>query len=1063
MNERAIFEAALERTDPEQRAAYLNQACAGNPTLREHIEGLLRAHEMLDSFLVPARGDTLAQSVMERPGLVIGPYKLLQQLGEGGMGTVFMAEQTQPVQRHVALKIIKAGMDSRQVIARFEAERQALALMDHPNIARVLDAGTTSGGRPYFVMELVKGVPITHYCDERRLTPRQRLELFVPVCQAVQHAHQKGIIHRDLKPSNVLVCLYDGKPEPKVIDFGVAKAAGPRLTEKTLFTEVGQVVGTLEYMSPEQAELNQLDVDTRSDVYSLGVLLYELLTGTTPLERGRLKEAAFLEVLRLIREEEPPRPSTRLSTAEGLPSIAASRGVEPKKLSGLMRGELDWIVMKTLEKDRNRRYETANGLAHDIERYLNDEAVQACPPSAWYRLRKLGRRNRAALAVLGMFAAALVVAVAALTLSTVLANQAYQAELGARKQAEADFQHARGAADELFTKVSQSKLFDVPGLQPLRKELLESATRYYRKLLEEHEHDAEVEADLALAHLRLALVYFELGLSNENIVSLNAGLDVVDDLLRRYPNDDHRFRQLGGFWKGTRQSVEGGPSLTDIVAAERTLNRFIQTWQEFAKRFGHERGFQSDLAIACLGLGNLFEHSARRHEAINAHEKSAAILVNLVQAAPDEPEYEAMLAYMYDALSFNHRHEGQHAVADEYADKSYVLLEKLAAAYPKVAQYQSDLARGMAAKAARLGTAGRGKEAENLCRQTLVISEKLAAAYPNVHLYRGRMAAALQQLGRLQISAGHPDDAEKSWRRSVLIEETLVSEFPQCGNYRWTFLDTVQQLAQLLDNTRRAPEAETLLRNAIQVLQKDVRTAPDGRHRVDAHVALAQCDRELGFMLATQDRHPEALSAFHEAIVLIEKAYGQFPNDPTERWYVFLLGETHARLGHTYQALNRFPEAAKEFREAEVAYRKLIGLEPTHALAHTNLAWLLAFCPEPKIQNLRDAVEVAKKAVELAGNDGHGWNVLGVAYYRAGDWTHAIEALTKAGSMLSGDERSFNAFYHAMAQWRAGNKDKAVESYHQAMAWIEKGRPRNAALANIHAEAEKLLHLGGKK
>ena len=358
---------------------------------------MLRAHErplgLLDEpeIVRPTLDIPAAQVSL---GGMVGPYKLLQPIGEGGMGTVYMAEQTQPVRRTVALKLIKAGMDSRQVLARFGAERQALALMDHPNIAKVFDAGTTELGRPYFVMELVKGIPITKFCDERRLTLRERLELAIPVCQAVQHAHQKGIIHRDLKPSNVLIALYDGKPVPKVIDFGVAKATGPRLTDQTLYTEFGAVVGTLEYMSPEQAELNQLDIDTRSDIYSLGVLLYELLTGSTPLERKRLKAVLFLEMLRVIREEESPRPSMRLSTTEELPSIAACRHIEPRKLSGLVRGELDWIVMKALEKDRNRRYETANGLAADLRRYLDDEPVQACPPSAWYRVRKFTRRNK---------------------------------------------------------------------------------------------------------------------------------------------------------------------------------------------------------------------------------------------------------------------------------------------------------------------------------------------------------------------------------------------------------------------------------------------------------------------------------------------------------------------------------------------------------------------------------------------------------------------------------------------------------------------------------------------
>ena len=330
----------------------------------------------------------------EEPGTRIGPYKLLQQIGEGGMGIVWMAEQEQPVRRKVALKIIKPGMDSQQVVARFEAERQALALMDHPNIARVLDGGATDSGRPFFVMELIHGFPITKYCDDNQLTLRQRLELFVPICQAIQHAHQKGIIHRDVKPSNVLVTLYDGKPVSKVIDFGVAKAVEQRLTERTLCTQYGSIIGTFEYMSPEQAEMSALGVDTRSDIYSLGVLLYELLTGSTPLERQRLRTASYAEIVRLIREDEPPRPSTRLNHSETLPSVAAARQLEPVKLTKLVRGELDWIVMKALEKDRNRRYESANGLGRDVQRYLNDEPVQACPPSAGYRLRKFVRRNR---------------------------------------------------------------------------------------------------------------------------------------------------------------------------------------------------------------------------------------------------------------------------------------------------------------------------------------------------------------------------------------------------------------------------------------------------------------------------------------------------------------------------------------------------------------------------------------------------------------------------------------------------------------------------------------------
>jgi WD40 repeat protein len=363
--------------------------------------------------------------------VVAGRFKLLEEIGEGGMGTVWVAEQMRPVRRKVAIKLIKAGMDSKTVLARFEAERQALAMMDHPNIAKVLDGGTTEGARPFFVMEHVKGVPLTKYCDDARLSVQERLALFVPVCQAVQHAHQKGIIHRDLKPSNILVCLYDGKPVPKVIDFGLAKAMLGPLTEHTLHTAQGTMMGTPLYMSPEQAEFNNLDVDTRTDIYSLGVILYELLTGTTPLERNRFKEAAWHEMLRLIKEEEPPKPSARLSSSGSLPNVAAQRQLEPVRLTRLVRGELDWIVMKALEKERSRRYDTANGFARDIQRYLADEAVEACPPSARYRLRKFARKYQVALATAALF---LLLLLAGVVVSSWLAIRATEAEADAKEQ-----------------------------------------------------------------------------------------------------------------------------------------------------------------------------------------------------------------------------------------------------------------------------------------------------------------------------------------------------------------------------------------------------------------------------------------------------------------------------------------------------------------------------------------------------------------------------------------------------------------------------------------------------
>ncbi|MCW5775696.1 MAG: protein kinase [Phycisphaeraceae bacterium] len=415
---RAIFDEAMETT-PERRSEVITTRCGEDAALRRLVEAMVSAALNGDGFMsdttrtrMPTAGGGPAERLAEGPGTRIGQYKLLQQIGEGGFGVVFMAEQERPVVRRVALKIIKLGMDTKQVVARFEQERQALAMMDHPNIARVLDAGSTETGRPYFVMELVKGVPITEYCDANHLTTRERLELFDPVCRAVQHAHQKGVIHRDLKPSNILVTLHDGVPVPKVIDFGIAKATNARLTERTLFTEHRAMIGTPAYMSPEQAEMSGLDVDTRSDVYSLGVLLYELLTGTTPFKEDELKAAGYAELQRIIREVEPQKPSTRASTlGDGLRTIAARRRIEPERLGTVLRGDLDWIVMKALEKDRRRRYETASDLAADVRRHLAGEPVVAAPPSAAYRFRKFARKYRGPVAACVAVAGALVLGV----------------------------------------------------------------------------------------------------------------------------------------------------------------------------------------------------------------------------------------------------------------------------------------------------------------------------------------------------------------------------------------------------------------------------------------------------------------------------------------------------------------------------------------------------------------------------------------------------------------------------------------------------------------------------
>jgi serine/threonine protein kinase len=482
-----IFCAALELKAPEERKAFLDRACLGDSKLRSAVEEMLSSQTGVEKLFgeggpalaaardlyeamagVPGfRQD--AASVLsgdEEIGKRIGPYQLLQKIGEGGCGSVYMAAQETPVCRRVALKVIKLGMDTKSVIARFEAERQALAMMDHPNIARVLDASATAAGRPYFVMELVRGVKITAYCDQNHLEARQRLDLFIQICNAIQHAHQKGIIHRDIKPSNILVTMHDGVPVPKVIDFGIAKATGGQLlTDKTLFTAYEQFIGTPAYMSPEQAEMSGLDVDTRSDIYSLGVLLYELLTGKTPFDQQELLQSGLMEMRRTLCEREPHRPSTKLDglRAEELTQTALLRGSEPRKLKSLLTGELDWIVMKALEKDRRHRYQTANGLGMEIQRYLHNEPVLASPPSRLYRFQKLVRRNKTVFAAVGAVCITLIAGLATSSWLFVREREARREQARLREEAEARAEIAQaavllsrgksGEADRLVDKI----------------------------------------------------------------------------------------------------------------------------------------------------------------------------------------------------------------------------------------------------------------------------------------------------------------------------------------------------------------------------------------------------------------------------------------------------------------------------------------------------------------------------------------------------------------------------------------------------------------------------------
>jgi tetratricopeptide (TPR) repeat protein/serine/threonine protein kinase len=1180
-----IFNEVVELTSAEERAAYLDRVCGTDRELRGRVEGLLEAHDPADSFLespaAPPTFTTDSRPLAEGPGMEIGAYKLLETIGEGGMGVVYMAEQSQPVRRKVALKIIKPGMDSRQIIARFEAERQALALMDHPNIARVLDAGATDSGRPYFVMELVRGIPITDYCDHNHLAIADRLELFVLVCQAVQHAHQKGVIHRDLKPSNVLVTMIDGVAVPKVIDFGVAKAMGQQLTEKTLFTGFAQLIGTPLYMSPEQAVLSGVDIDTRSDIYSLGVLLYELLTGTTPFDAETFRTAGYDEIRRIICEQEPPKPSTQISILEATATtISANRQTDPHRLRKTLLGELDWIVMKCLDKDRNRRYETANTLVADLRRYLKDEPVEAGPPSAWYRLRKFGRRNRAVLAVVaGLFLALTAVAGSIgwavrdrLARKVAVETEARGALTEAKSyQDQEDWLRATAAARRAAALLGNAGSAEIQGrVQQVLNELkfledLEEARLKEAEVRDQYFDQSGATAQLAGAFRDYGLPVLDLepskaaqriagsAIAKQLVASLDywashmplgadqdrlfaiaraADHDPVRQQIREaiLQNDHRELRRLAQDPK-----VVDEPATTVVFLSKRLVASGLPEALDLLRRAQqqHPADFwiNHDLAqvLADTKPPRLEEAVGFYRAALALRPRSPGVHLNFGNALQDQGKLVEAEAAFREAIHLKPDYaEGHHNLGK--ALQAQGKLAEAEAAYREAIRLWPDHAPAHRDLAIHLRGQGNLPEAEAAYREAIRLK-------PDDALYHFNLGNILRDQGKLS-------EAEAAYREAIRVKpdfamahdglgELLCDHKRDYAGAITAFREAIRlepddanchgNLGNALSGQGKVAEAEAAYREAIR-LKPDFAMAHNGlgailcddkRDYARAVTAFREAVRlvpddalyhfNLGNALRGQDKLAGAEAAYREAIRLkpdyaaahlnlgttlhdqgklaeAEAAYREAirlkPDDAAAHSNLGAtlrdqgkLGEaeaafrkairlrpdhdsTHFMLGHVLKAQGRIAETLAEYREA-------LRLKPNNANHHNRLAWLLATCADPQFRDSQQAVALAKRAVQLAPQDGASWNTLGVALYRAGEWKAAIAALEKVRE-LEKSSNSFNDFFQAMAHWQLGEKEKARQWCEKAVEWMDKNDPKNEELRRFQAEAEELLRVKAK-
>jgi tetratricopeptide (TPR) repeat protein/tRNA A-37 threonylcarbamoyl transferase component Bud32 len=838
MNERSLFLEALAKP-PVDREAFLDRECGGDAELRKRIEELLRAHDSSKSFLdetqatsaftpQPDHTQQVDQSVdtyrLTEAGTVIaGRYQLVELIGEGGMGEVWIADQAEPVKRQVAIKLIKAGMDSKLVLQRFNTERQALALMDHPNIAKVLDGGSTSDRRPFFVMELVNGLPLTRFCDDAQLSIRERLELFVAVCQAVQHAHQKGIVHRDLKPSNIMVTMINDRPAPKIIDFGVAKAVGGRLTDESLATQFGAVVGTLEYMSPEQAGITGTDVDTRADVYSLGVILYELLTGLRPIDSKRLRRAALTEMVRILKDEEPSKPSTRLSSSESLPSLAALRHTEPKKLMAVLRGELDWVVMKCLEKERKRRYETANGLARDLQRYLADEPVEARPPSAGYQFRKFyARHRRTVLAALLVLMALLGTVAVSITAAIMIWEEKQKTE-AERQKATANADAAIKVVRDLSTYVHAIEFSGNQAISSVvqRREALDATLASYERLLALHPDDPDIRSNVARMHRYRANLSRSVNDTAAAAQSYREAIRNYSDLAASYPenplyreNVSETSRDFGLFLNRIGRLKE----------ATGILDQSVRVYEELVQANQDESSYQRRLANILVDRADLDYQLGRLPDCERTARKAMELYLHLTQTPGSHPE---TLDPLFRAMAGNRlamalREQGK-------IDASVAMHDEVVnqlATQVKVNPTRDFLHAYQRFRTERAWTItnvpNRQREAVADLDDAISGWVKLGKQFPDSPLYLQYQGIAGMYRGRLNSLLAQRDAATRDLTAAAKVLAGLTEKYKDIIVYRYDLGRTYTALGKLATDQAEASRNYRLARTALEeAVQKD--------------------------------------------------------------------------------------------------------------------------------------------------------------------------------------------------------------------------------------------------